>query len=100
MKSKKYGIAFLKGVSMFGRKNISEDSMRKLLKRIEKKHPNQVKFIGVYGIHSDIVVFQKSGVHYATVGHWIEDEIKKDLGLDVPVTTRSLKTVKLVVDRF
>ncbi len=96
---RKIGVAFLRGVGMFGRNNVSEKQIRKLLKRIESHHPGSVKFLGIYGNHKDVIVFQKTGVHYATVGGWIEAELKK-LGLDVPVTTRSIKVLEEVVRKW
>ncbi len=100
MRSRKLGIAFLKGVRMFGQNNISGSGLRAILREIESKHSNNVKFLGIYGVHSDIVVFKKQGVHYATIGQWIETGIKQKFGLEIPVTTRSLQTIKKVVERF
>ena len=99
MASRKLGIAFIKGLNMFGKRNIGKSRLREILKRIERRYP-QVKFLGVYGVHNDIVVFKKSGVHYATVGSWIEKELKIETSQKVHVTTRSLDVVKRVVERF
>ncbi len=96
----KLGMAFVKGLNMFGSRNLDERRFRQILKRIERKHSKNVKFLGIYGKHHDIVVFKKSGVHYATVGNWIEEELRRSLGLETPVTTRSMKTIIGVVDRF
>ncbi len=95
--SGKIGIAFVKGLNMFGRKNISSSQIRRLLKRVEFAHKANVRFIGIYGKHSDIIMFKKAGVQYATIGSWIEKALKSELGEDVCVTTRSLKVVKGVV---
>nr|AAZ32105.1 hypothetical protein [uncultured euryarchaeote Alv-FOS5] len=97
--AKKLGLAFLRGLGMFGGNNVSESQMRKVLKSIEERHRGAVKFLGIYGVHNDIIVFEKQGVHYATVGTWIEYEMKK-LGLDIPVTTRSMRTVSEVVKKW
>ena len=98
--SAKLGIAFIKGLNMFGNRNIDEKQVRKALSKIEARHSSQVKFVGVYGQHNDIIVFKKLGVQYATVGSWIELELKKILNEDVHVTTRSMKVVKGVVEKF
>ncbi len=100
MENPKLGIAFIRGLNMFGKRNISESQLRKVLKDIERENHKAVKFVGIYGRHKDIIVFKKTGVHYATVGYWIESKLANLLGEKVCVTTRSLKVVKGVVDRF
>ena len=97
-KNGKIGIAFIRGVSMFGSHNLSKDQLRRILKNIERKHSKSVKFLSIYD--NDTIVFSKTGVHYATVRRWIEDALLEQLGEKLFVTTRSLEKVKKVVDKF
>ncbi len=86
----KPGIAFIRGIGMFGRKNYSKQKILSCLKKIESKN---IKILGMYG--NDNIIFLKSGnIHYATVGRKIEKSLKKCFDEKFYVTTRGLNTVK------
>lgn len=95
MRQNKIGIAFIRGVSMFGNKNYSKGEIMDCLKELEG---NKVKFIAIYG--NDNVIFKKGNVHYATVGSMIEKCLEKRFGEKFYVTTRSFETIARLVKKF
>ncbi|MBU3902238.1 MAG: hypothetical protein KKE04_02590 [Candidatus Thermoplasmatota archaeon] len=86
----KTGIAFIRGIGMFGRKKYSKQKILNCLKRIEDKN---LKIVGIY--NKDNIIFLKNGdIHYAIVGKKIEKQLEKCFNEKFYVTTRGLSTVK------
>lgn len=85
----KKGIAFVKGINMFGNARITKNKMLDLCKDIENEN------IRVERIHrADNIVFKKRNVHYATVGQKLEGVLSAHFEKPIHVTTRSFKTIK------
>lgn len=90
----KRGVAFIRGVGMYGSKNYTKERMLRCLQDIEG---DGVAIVGMYG--TDNVVFETDG-HYASVGHRIEQRLERCLGEPFSVTTRSMETVRRVVEQY
>lgn len=91
----KFGIAFLHGISMFGKKNFTKRELYRCIKGISDE---DIRIIDMYS--NDNVIFEKSdNVHYASVGKKIERVLSKGFGSDFLVTTRSLGTVRGIVEK-
>lgn len=91
----KCGIAFLHGISMFGKNNFTKEELYRCIKGISDE---DIRIIDMY--NNDNVIFEKSdNVHYASVGKKIEKALSKRFGSDFLVTTRSLGTVKFIVEK-
>jgi len=89
----KPGIAFIRGIGMFGKRNYSKQKILSCLKKVENEN---LKIVGMYG--NDNILFLKSNnIHYATVGRKIENFLEKCFNERFYVTTRSLRTVKGLV---
>jgi uncharacterized protein (DUF1697 family) len=92
----KRGVAFIRGISMFGSKNYTKEDISDCLMCIENKN---MKIIGMYG--NDNVIFEKNDeIQYATVGSKIEQCLAKTFNTDFSVTTRSLKTINHLLYNF
>jgi len=92
----KRGVAFIRGISMFGSKNYTKEDISGCLRHIENKN---LKIIGMYG--NDNVVLEKNDeIQYATVGSKIEQYLAKTFNTDFSVTTRSLKTINHLLYNF
>ena len=90
----KRGVAFIRGISMFGSKNYTKEEILCCLRDIKN-----MKIIGMYG--NDNVIFEKNDeIQYATVGSKIEQCLAKTFNTDFSVTTRSLKTIHHLLDNF
>ncbi|MDI6916239.1 MAG: DUF1697 domain-containing protein [Thermoplasmatales archaeon] len=86
----KPGIAFIRGIGMFGKRNYPKQKILSCLKKIENRN---IKILGIHG--KDNIIFLKSdSIHYATVGGKIERSLEKYFNKKFYVTTRSLSTVK------
>lgn len=89
----KPGIAFIRGIGMFGKRNYTKQRILSCLKKIENEN---LKIVGMYG--NDNILFLKSNnIHYAAVGRKIEKSLEKCFGERFYVTTRALSTVKGLV---
>jgi len=92
----KPGIAFIRGIGMFGKRNYSRQKILSCLRKIENKN---IKIIGIYG--NDNIIFLKSGnIHYATVGRKIEKSLEKCFNEKFYVTTRALSTLRGLIKNF
>jgi hypothetical protein len=107
------GIAFIRGIGMYGKKNYTKIQIFDALKKAET---DSIFFIGMYG--NDNVVFKilnrgkainteknekctTANVHmYATAGTLIEKTLRKKFGGRFYVTTRSFGTVDRVIKKF
>jgi uncharacterized protein (DUF1697 family) len=83
------GIAFIRGINMFGQNRITIDEMQYLLSEIEDAH---LRIVDLY--RADNIIFEKTGIHYAEVGLRIQIILQKRFGKEIMVTTRSINTVK------
>jgi len=88
----KAGIAFIRGMRMFGSKNYTKAEVIDALKDIGGE---DLRILDVY--NGDIVVFMKGDIHYATVGSKIEKCLEKHFGGRFYVTTRAFSTVKNMI---
>ncbi len=88
------GVAFIRGINMYGSNSITQDEMMKLCKSIEN---NRVKIIGVFKL--DNVVFQKREIHYASVGKMLERVLSKHFKREIYVTARSVRTLRGCLER-
>jgi uncharacterized protein (DUF1697 family) len=86
----KTGIAFIRGIGMFGRRNYSKQKILKCLKKTENKN---LKIVGMYQ-NDNILFLKSSNIHYASVGKKIEKQLEKCFNEKFYVTTRALSTVK------
>jgi len=92
----KRGVAFIRGISMFGSKNYTKEDILGCLRHIENKN---MKIIRMYG--NDNVIFEKNDeIQYAAVGSKIEQCLAKTFNTDFSVTTRSLKTINHLLYNF
>ena len=90
----KRGIAFIRGISMFGNKNYTKKEIFNCVKQIEDK---KIRIIGMYG--NDNIIFDKAdNLHFASVGTKIERCLTKHFDTDFSVTTRSLQTIKHLLE--
>jgi uncharacterized protein (DUF1697 family) len=83
------GVAFIRGINMYGSNSITQDEMIGLCKSIEN---NQVKILGVFKL--DNIIFQKRGIHYASVGGMLERVLSKHFKRAIHVTARSVRTLE------
>ncbi len=81
------GIAFIRGMSMFGSKNYTKEEILGCLRDTES-----FRIVGMYG--NDNIIFEKEGMLYASAGKIIEDALEKKFGKKFYVTTRSMGTVE------
>lgn len=89
----KRGVAFLRAVGMFGRNVLTKDTLENVLK------DGPFRIVGIYG--NDNLVFEKpEDLHFAIIGKFIENAIKKKLGIEIKVTTRSMNTLKRIIEKF
>ncbi len=90
----KKGIAFIRGIGMFGSKNYTKEEIIKCMDEIEG-----VTVVGMYG-NDNIVFGKEEGMHYASVGKLIEQRLEKKFNEKFFVTTRSMSTIKGMLDKF
>jgi len=83
------GIAFIRGINMYGSNRITRAEMMKLCKSIEN---DRVRILGLFGL--DNVVFQKRGIHYASIGKMLEKVLSKRFKRSIYVTARSMRTLE------
>ena len=86
-----YGIAFIRGLNIYGKNRITQ---RKLMHHLKQLESDQIRILKI--VKTDDILFMKNGIHYATVGREIERKLKAVLGKDVYVTTRSITTLSRV----
>lgn len=87
----KLGVAFIRGLNIYGKNRITQRQLMRALKHLEG---DDLRFLKI--VKTDDVVFQKNGIHYATVGTRMERKLKEVFGKRIYVTTRSLKTLEKV----
>lgn len=90
------GIAFIRGIGMFGYNNITK---KELLSCLDELNNNSIRIIDIYG--NDNIIFEKSDdIHFATVGSKIERILSNYFGRNIYVTTRSMDTIKNIISKF
>ncbi len=89
----KIGIAFIRGISMFGNKNYTKNQIMDCLLK------NGIEAIMMYG-NDNIIFLKPNKMHYASIGSKIEKALKKCFNEEFYVTTRSFSTVRKIVDKM
>lgn len=90
----KLGVAFIRGIGMYGSKNYTQQQILQCLQNIQS---DDMAIIGMDG--ADNVIFETKG-HYATVGRRIEQHLEHCFGVPFSVTTRSMETVRRIVKAY
>jgi len=85
------GIAFVRGINVYGSKRISKMKIFELCKSVEDENLRIIKVV-----RGDNIVFEKRGIHYATVSLRIEKVLSEHFKKRVYVTSRSIKTIKFL----
>lgn len=83
------GVAFVRGINMYGSNRISKSEMLELCKKIENEN---IRILQI--VKSDTVLFEKRSIHYASVGGALEKVLSGHFGKPVYVTARSIKTLR------
>ena len=90
----KVGVAFIRGINMFGNRRIAKKDMLKLLVGVEDEN---LRILDVFRV--DNVIFKKRGIHFAEVSRRIENVLSEHFGDRVYVTSRSAATVNGIAQR-
>ena len=85
------GLAFIRSINIYKAKRISQKKMLELCKRIEDE---DLRIIRV--VKTDNVVFEKRKIHYAEVSSRLEKILSDYFKEKVYVTSRSMRTIKLL----
>ena len=91
----KVGIAFVRGLNMYKQRRINLMEMNKICSKLEN---DQLNIISI--VKPDTILFRKQGMHYATVGQQLERVLTLHFGQPISVTTRSIRTLQLVVNKY
>jgi uncharacterized protein (DUF1697 family) len=89
------GVAFVRGLNMFGCNRITVEEMRSLLIEIED---DSLHIIDLY--RADNIIFEKTGIHYAEVGLRIQAVLYHLFGKEIMVTTRSFNTLSGLMNKI
>ena len=89
------GVAFIRGLNMFGQNRITVEEMRSLLMDIED---DSLHIIDLY--RADNIIFEKTGIHYAEVGLRIQAVLHHRFGKEIMVTTRSFNTLNGLMNKI
>lgn len=89
------GVAFIRGLNMFGQNRITVEEMRSLLMDIED---DSLHIIDLY--RADNIIFEKTGIHYAEVGLRIQMVLERKFGKEVMVIIRFFATVERIMKRI
>jgi len=90
----KLGVAFIRGLNMFGKNKITQ---RQLLRQLKDIETDDLKILSL--VKTDDVLFQKRNMHYATAGSMIEKKLKQIFKKPILVTCRSTSTLTKVQTR-
>ncbi len=90
--SRKKGVAFIRGINFYRHRRITKEKILELCKRVEDENLSILKVV-----KTDNIVFEKRNIHYATVSSRIEKVLSEYFKEKVYVTSRSIKTIKLLV---
>jgi hypothetical protein len=78
------GIAFIRGINIYGRNPIDRREMLRVCRSIED---DNVRVLGLFKL--DNVIFEKKGIHYASVGSRLASGKVRDLQRGEKRTGRS-----------
>ena len=87
----KLGVAFVRGLNVYGKNRITQRELMRILKAIEG---DNLKFVKI--VNTDDIIFETNEVDFTHVGSKIERTLKKKLGKQILVTTRSFSTIDKV----
>lgn len=87
------GVAFVKGINIYGSRRISQEKMLELCRRVEDENLRIVKVV-----KTDNIIFEKRGIHYADVSSRLEKVLSGYFKEKIHVTSRSMKTLKLLAE--
>jgi uncharacterized protein (DUF1697 family) len=85
------GVAFVRGINIYGSKRASQKKMLQLCKSIEDENLRIIKVV-----KTDNIVFEKGKIHYAEVSLRLEKILSDYFKERVYVTSRSMRTIKLL----
>lgn len=85
------GVAFVRGLNIYGRNRITQ---RRLMRALKELEGDDLQILRI--VKTNDVIFKKNGIHYSTAGSRIERKLKEVLKKDIYVTTRSIKTLERV----
>jgi len=86
-----YGVAFIRGINIYGKNRITQ---RQLMHHLKELESDKIRILKI--IKTDDIIFQKNGIHYAVIGAEIEKKLKAVFGKKVYVTTRSIPTLSRI----
>lgn len=86
------GVAFVRGINMYGKHRITKREMMELCRKVENEN---LKILKIF--KTDNIVFKKKNMHYAKVGSEIERVLSSHFGSKIYVTTRSVKTIERLI---
>jgi len=81
----------MRGINVYTSKRITQDKILELCRGIEDENLRIIKIV-----KTDNVVFKKKKIHYATVSSRLEKVLSKYFGKPVYVTSRSMRTIRLL----
>jgi len=87
------GVAFIRGINIYKTKRISQKKMLQLCKSVENENLRIIKVV-----KTDNVIFEKKNIHYAQVSLSLEKILSDYFKEKVFVTSRSMKTIKLLAN--
>jgi uncharacterized protein (DUF1697 family) len=94
-KTWKIGVAFIRGLNMYGHGRITQMEMNKICRQLED---DQLTILSI--IKPDTILFRKKGIHYAAVGQKLERLLTSYFGKPFYVTTRSMRTLQSIVEKY
>jgi uncharacterized protein (DUF1697 family) len=94
-KTWKIGVAFIRGLNMYGHGRVTQSEMKKICRQLENGQLNIVSII-----KPDTILFRKKGMHYAAVGQKLERILTSHFGKPFYVTTRSMRTLQSIFEKY
>jgi uncharacterized protein (DUF1697 family) len=88
------GVAFVRGINVFGRRRISKREMLNICRGVEDEN---LRIVGIF--RADNIVFEKRQIHYGNVSSRLEKVLSDYFKENVYVTFRSMRTIKLLARR-
>jgi uncharacterized protein (DUF1697 family) len=85
------GVAFIRGINIYGNKRISRNKILELCRSIEDEDLRIIKVV-----KTDNVIFEKREMHYGAVSSRLERVLSNYFGKPIYVTSRSMKTIGLL----
>ncbi len=86
------GVAFVRGINMYGNLRITKEEMIAACKQIENEC---IRILG--SVKADNILFEKRGIHYAAVGSKLEKVLTSHFGRKIFVTVRSAGTLAMLL---